>query len=101
MLADKASVTHLNLVEYLTHNPDRITYLKSAQNPVVYSLDLLAGPTMRELARALVLEERARWCWLNKCYNNIYYRGDTIPQDHLNIANLISKSVPDKWVNEH
>ena len=101
MLAAKAKVTHIALDEFLTHNPARLMFLKSAQNPMVYNLDHLAGPTKREFERAKLLENKARWCWLNKCYNNIYFRGKNVPEPEIKIAKLISNLKPNKWVNEH
>ena len=101
MLADKAGITHLPLSEYLTHNPARLRFLKAAQNTAVYNLDLLAGPTKREMERAMELEEKAKWCYVHRCYNNIYYREEKKTEAMLNIANLVSKIVPNKYVNEH
>ena len=76
-------------------------FLKSAQNPVVYNMELLAGPTKRDLERAQKLEEKARWCFTNTCYNNIYFRSADVTEKEQNIANLVSSLVPDTWVNEH
>ena len=89
------------LSEYLTSDPARLMFLKSAQTPVVYNLDLLAGPTRRELEMAQKLERKSRWCFTNNCYNNIYYRSANVTEKEQNIANLISRQVPNAWINEH
>ena len=100
MLADKANITHIPLTGYLTTNPERMMFLKSAQNTAVYTLDNIAGPTKREFARAQILEERSRWCFINKCFNNIYFNSANTTEDQVNIANIISNIVPNRWVAE-
>ena len=87
--------------EYVSRNPERLKFVKNIQSPVVYNKDLLAGPTRRDFERGSLLERRARWCWINKCYNNVYFESATLSDSDQLISNMLSNAVPESFVMEH
>ena len=101
ILAHKAEISHIDLDFYTTTNTDRLLFLKLAQDTLSYKYDLLAGPTRRKRKLTHVLEKKAKWCWQNRCFNNIYHRKVNMSEDDSNLAKVVSDLIKDAWVNEH
>ena len=73
-LARELGIQHQDLSKYWTMKPGTILLYKSIQNPVIYHRDFISGPMDRDKSLSMALHRRARWCYLNKCFNNIYYQ---------------------------
>ena len=73
---------------------DQLLLYKSIQNPADYVPDYLSGPMNRDKALNMALHRRARWCYLNKCNNDIY--NEHIPKKitELAFSNIIKKIFP-------
>ena len=71
-LAEHLNIRHLDMIKYWTPRPYQLLLYKSVQNPDIYHEDFVSGPMNREHDLSLALHRKATWCYLNKCYNNVY-----------------------------
>merc|ERR1719397_253418 len=53
-------------------NSSALMDTKLHQSLDLFHKDFVAGPTSRNYLVYKTLHEKARWCFLNKCKNNIY-----------------------------
>ncbi|XP_023341271.1 uncharacterized protein LOC111711214 [Eurytemora carolleeae] len=79
---------HLDLSTYFNTVTENGVVIKSVQNPAIYHKDFLAVPNGKNFEISYTLTEYARWCYINKCYNNIYN-----PQANLSSRDLIADDV--------
>ena len=75
--------------------------MKLAQDTDTYKYDLLTGPTKRDIQDTQLLEWKARWYWIHKCFNNIYFRKYNTSKNEKEIANKIFGLIKKNWVDEH
>ena len=71
-LAQHLNIQHLDMVKYWTMNKGKLLLYKSIQNPDIYNEDFVSGPMDRDLGLSMAIHRRAKWCYVNKCYNNVY-----------------------------
>ena len=77
-----------DLIQLWTMNADQFLQHKSIQSLVDYVPDYLSGPMNKDKDLNMALQKCARWCYLNKCNNNIYY-------EH-SFSNIFNPN-PDTW----
>ena len=105
-------------------NDKQLLLYKSVQNPGTFISDYISGPMNRDKTLSAVLEERAkyaayayhynifkifliiwtgnnnncvyRWCYFNKCDNNIYSEEEKNRTKVINFPELIKKFFPFK-----
>ena len=75
--------------------------IKLAQDTDIYKYDLLSGPTKRERQNTQLLERKARWCWIHKCFNNIYFRNYNISKNEKQLADKMFSLIKKNYINEH
>ena len=71
-LAQHLNIHHLDMIKYWTMQRGQLLLYKSIQNPDIYNEDFVSGPMDRDLGLSMAIHRRARWCYVNKCYNNVY-----------------------------
>ena len=74
-LAKKLEIKHQDLIQFWTMTAAELLMTKTVQNPQTYHMDYISGPMNRDYDLSMALHKKARWCYQNKCYNNIYYTG--------------------------
>ena len=101
-------------------NDKQLLLYKSVQNPGTFISDYISGPMNRDKTLSAVLEKRAkyaayhyhifkiffwtgnnnncvyRWCYFNKCDNNIYSEEEKNRTKVINFPELIKKFFPFK-----
>ena len=82
-LAAKGGIKHLDMVRYWTTYMEQLLMMKSLQNPSLFHHDFVSGPLFRDYRIAMALEQRARWCYIHQCKNNIYDPAHDISDDEL------------------
>ena len=93
-LARHLAIQHLDIIKYWTMQRGRLLLYKSIQNPDIYHEDFVSGPMDRDAGLSLALHRRARWCHLNRCYNNIYQQHKPHRITELLNLNMIKKLFP-------
>ena len=83
-----------DLIQFWTMKADQLLLHKSIQNPIDYVPDFLSGPMNRDKGLNMALQRRARWCYLNKCNNNIYHEHIPTKISELTFSNIIKKFFP-------
>ena len=86
---------HLDMIKYWTMNKGHLLLYKSIQNPSIYHPDYLSGPMDRDAALSLALHRRAAWCFVNKCYNNVYREHAPIQISQLVNSKVVKKFFPE------
>ncbi|XP_023330623.1 beta-1,3-galactosyltransferase 1 isoform X2 [Eurytemora carolleeae] len=89
-LVKELKFKHLDMMRFFNMGMEKGLLFKSIQNPEIYHKDFLAVPSSRNFEIAYTLNAHARWCYVNKCFNNIYS-----PQANLSSIDVI----PDDTVN--
>ena len=82
-LAAKVGIEHLNMVRYWTTSMEQMLLMKSLQNPSLFHHDFVSGPMFRDYKIAMAMEQRAKWCYMHQCKNNIYNPAHDISEDEL------------------
>ena len=93
-LARELGIQHQDLSKYWTMKPGTILLYKSIQNPIIYHRDFISGPMDRDKSLSMALHRRARWCYLNKCFNNIYYQHPPVKIGEMVNSQMITKFFP-------
>jgi len=93
-IAKHLKIEHQDCMEYMMPDDKQLLLYKSLQNPVTYIPDYITGPTNRERKISEALDTRARWCYTNKCNNNIYNKDYVSNDNDLSFFNIITKYFP-------
>ena len=93
-LASHLHIHHLDMMKYWTMQKGQLLLYKSIQNPDIYQEDFVSGPMDRDAGLSLALHRRATWCYVNKCYNNIYQQHKPHRITELANLNMIKKHFP-------
>ena len=93
-LARELGIEHQDLSKYWTMKPGTLLLYKSIQNPSIYHRDFISGPMDRDKSLSMALHRRARWCYLNKCFNNIYYPHPPVKIGEMVNSQMINKFFP-------
>ena len=86
---------------FFTPSAKYLIVTKSMQNPSVSHYDLMVGPMLapdRNLAQSLHL--RSKWCYLNRCLNNIYYTFNETMIHQANLDDSVLKYIEKEFENE-
>ena len=92
-LAEKVGIKHQDMIRYWTMSTEQLMLMKSMQSPDVYHRDFLSSPLFRNYELAIALEQRAKWCYFNKCKNNIYNAGNEVVKDELKDDDALLKVI--------
>ena len=71
-LAKVLGIEHQDLTGLWTMNAKDLLLYKTTQSPHTRHADYLAGPNLRNYELSDALHTKAKWCFINKCYNSIY-----------------------------
>ena len=93
-IASFLNIHHLDITKYWTMKKGQLLLYKSIQNPDIYHEDFVSGPMERDSGLSLALHRRSRWCYLNKCYNNVYQLHKPHRISELANFNMIKKHFP-------
>ena len=74
---------------------EELLLYKSVQGKEFYCEDYISGPMHRNKELNLALHEKSRWCYHNKCKNNIYDKTPVNDSD-LNFSKIINKYIRSK-----
>eukprot|EP00092_Neocalanus_flemingeri_P033683 GFUD01036616.1.p1 GENE.GFUD01036616.1~~GFUD01036616.1.p1 ORF type:complete len:397 (+),score=103.23 GFUD01036616.1:92-1282(+) len=94
-LAKALKIQHQDMMQFWTMKAGALLLYKSIQNPLIYHNDFISGPMDRDLSLSMALHRRARWCYQNKCYNNIYYQHNPLKIGEMVNSQMIKKFFPD------
>ena len=91
----------ITFCRFFTPSAKYLIVTKSVQNPSVPHYDLMVGPMLapdKNLAQSL--HYRAKWCYLNKCQNNIYHNFSPSMINKANLDISVLKYVEKEFENE-
>lgn len=94
-LAKALKIQHQDMMQFWTMKAGPLLLYKSIQNPMIYHNDFISGPMDRDHGLSMALHRRARWCYLNKCFNNIYYQHPPVKIGEMVNSQMIKRFFPD------
>ena len=94
-IAEHLQINHLDMIKYWTMSKGQLLLHKSIQSPAIYHQDYISGPMDRDADLSLALHRRAAWCYVNKCYNNVYREQSQVQISQLVNYNVIKKLFPE------
>ncbi|XP_023330624.1 beta-1,3-galactosyltransferase 1 isoform X3 [Eurytemora carolleeae] len=91
---------HIDMIEFFKVEMEKVLLMKSVQDPKIYHKDYLAAPMKRNFELSYTLNLKARWCYLNKCLNNIYSNVSLLSSKDL-IAQQVIETFLENKISKH
>lgn len=95
ILAQKLNISHVDIKEYKNLATKVCLRIKAAQSPGIFNKDILATRMERNYELSTLLHQYSRFCYFNKCFNNIYFKHHNVTEEENKIIQTIQK-----WIVE-